>query len=173
MNVNNYSHQNNAQSFGMSLKLKNGAINKLSEIIQNAPNPDKMEQTVIKDILTPIQKSKTSVLVDDKGYVYLNDEANNTIKEILGGNIEKVGEGTLAFKTMIPNYGNGNILVDYKSWIGAESAKQEIEKQSGLIQKLTIARDIAKKYDREIALNTYSEPVLDNPTAQKLKELFG
>ncbi len=170
----NLSQNNNSQSFGMSLKLKKGAINKLAELIQDSPNPEKTEQKVIQEVLTPIQKSKTNVLVDDAGHVYLNDETSHTVKEILSGNnMEKVGETTLSFKTMIPSYGNSRELVDYKSWIGAESAKQEIQKEPELIQKLAIARDLAKKFDSQIASNGYAKAVDKNPTAQKLNELFG
>lgn len=170
MNV-NFSQNNNAQSFGMALKLRNGAINSLSEIIQNAPNPEKMEQKVIRDILTPIKRCKTDVLVDDTNHVYVNE--NGILKEIIMGGVDRVGEVTLGFKTTIPWEGPQNAYIDYLSSIGAELAKQSIDAETGLLQKLTIAREWAKNLDRSNILKSYSKPLADNPTAAKLKDLFG
>ena len=172
MNV-NFSQNNNAQSFGMALKLRNGAINSLSEIIQNAPNPEKMEQKVIRDILTPIKRCKTDVLVDDNDCVYVADEANGALKEIIMGGVDRVGKMTLGFKTTIPWDGPQNAYIDYLNPIAADLAKQSIDAETGLLQKLTIAREWAKNLDRSNILKSYSKPLADNPTAAKLKDLFG
>ena len=172
MNV-NFSQNNNAQSFGMALKLRDGAINSLSEIIQNAPDPAKMEQKVIRDILTPIGRCKTDVLVDDNACVYVADEGEGALKEIIMGGVDRVGEMTLGFKTTIPWDGPRNAYINYLNPIAADLAKQSIDAETGLLQKLTIAREMAKYLDRSSILKSYSKPLADNPTAAKLKDLFG
>lgn len=172
MNV-NFSQNNNAQSFGMSLKLRKGAINSISEVIQKAPNPEKMEQNVIRDILTPIKRCETNVLVDDHGHVFFTDEANHTVKEIVSEGVDRVGDQALGFRVMIPGYGTQNEYIDYLSSIGAELAKQSIDAETGLLQKLTIAREMAKHLDRMNMINSNVRLLPDNPTAAKLKDLFG
>lgn len=171
MNV-NFSQNNNAQSFGMALKLRNGAINSLSEIIQNAPDPAKMEQKVIRDILTPIGRCKTDVLVDDNACVHIADEGEGALKTIIMGGVDRVRKMSLVFKTTIPWDGPRNTYINYSNPIAADLAKQSIDAETGLLQKLCIAREMAKYLDYVNAVGS-SKPLANNPTAAKLKDLFG
>lgn len=172
MNV-NFSPNNNPQSFGMALKLRKGAINSISEAIQKAPNPEKMEQNVIRDILTPIKRCETNVLVDDHGHVFFTDEANHTVKEIVSEGVDRVGDQTLGFRVMIPGYGTQNEYINYLNPIAADIAKQSIGEGTGLLQKLKIAGEMAKHLDRMNMINSNVRLLPDNPVAIKLKDLFG
>lgn len=173
MNVNPV--QNNSQSFGMALRLKDDAAKKIAESFYQLRDPKFARDCFIKHIADPIQQLKTDVIYDGKKVLVLD---KNDVIEVLDNNkspyLPFSDDGKRTMKFHIARNGKPEIYA-----VPMPKHEFTFALTTGDELKLMAAREIGKDLDikalklSEKEFETAQKQNKINETAKYLQDLFG